>query len=66
MYYPNKKWGEAVEKDRGFYISTYARDNPFCEDMSELIPVYIAIKYFPERIPNECKTGTGKGSIMVY
>ena len=66
MYYPNKKWGEALEKDRGFYILTYARDNPFREDMSELMPLYTAIKYFPERILNECKTRTGKGSIMVY
>jgi hypothetical protein len=66
MYYPNKKWGEAFEKDSGFYILTHARENHLREDMSELMPLYIAVKYFPERIPNECKTRTGKGSVMVY
>jgi|GEM_PF-5940384 len=65
MYYPNKKWGEALEKDGGFYISTYARDNPFREDMSELMPLYLAIKYFLERIPNEIRDKTLSCSLNI-
>lgn len=53
-YYPGnlsngEAWIAAVEKD-GNYISTYARDNPYREDIAELFPLYIAVKYFPERI----------------
>lgn len=43
-------WLEAVRKDEGCYISTYARDNPLREDIAELFPLYVAVRYFPERI----------------
>ena len=59
-HYPDRetngeKWIEAVNKDVGCYISTYARDNPLREDISELFPLYIAVRYFPERISNEIR-----------
>ncbi|MFT7674227.1 MAG: hypothetical protein ACI845_002644 [Gammaproteobacteria bacterium] len=42
-------WDIAVAQDTA-YISTYARDNPVREDLSELLPLYVAVRYFPERI----------------
>jgi hypothetical protein len=59
-HYPDRetdgeKWIEAVEKDGGCYISTYARDNPYREDIAELFTLYVAVKYFPDRITNELR-----------
>ena len=57
-HYPDRetngeKWIETVNRDEGCYISDYARDNPYREDLAELMPLYIATKYFPERITSE-------------
>jgi uncharacterized repeat protein (TIGR02543 family) len=59
-HYPDRNtdgegWIQAVEKDVGCYISTYARDNPYREDLSELMPLYVAVRYFPDRISNEVR-----------
>ena len=59
-HYPERltngeNWIEAVNKDGGCYISDYAKDNPFREDIAELMPLYIAVKYFPERISSELR-----------
>jgi hypothetical protein len=54
-YYSNIKRREAVEKDGGCYISTYASDYPDREDIAELMPLYVAVKYFPYRISKELK-----------
>ena len=43
-------WIEAVKKDNDKHFSEYAQSFPEAEDLSELIPMYIAIKYFPEKI----------------
>ena len=51
-------WIEAVNKDTGCYISDYARDYPYREDIAELMPLYVAVKYFPERISNEIRDKT--------
>ena len=45
---------EAVDND-GCYISDYARDNPYREDLAELMPLYIAVKYFPNRISSDLR-----------
>ena len=44
-------WKQAVINDDQF-ISTYAQEFEG-ENISELMPLYIAIKYFPERISRE-------------
>jgi hypothetical protein len=49
--YQMSAWKQAVLNDNQF-ISTYAQDYEG-ENISELMPVYIAIKYFPERISRE-------------
>ena len=54
-YSEGKGWIEAVENDNGCYISTYARDFPYREDLAELMPLYIATRYFPERISSEIR-----------
>ena len=54
-YSDGKGWIEAVENDNGCYISTYARDFPYREDLAELMPLYVAVKYFPERISSELR-----------
>ena len=51
-------WIEAVNKDTGCYISDYARDYPYREDIAELMLLYVAVKYFPERISNEIRDKT--------
>jgi hypothetical protein len=43
------EWEAAVAADT-VYISTYARDNPLREDLSELLPLYVAVRYFPNRL----------------
>ena len=48
-------WIEAVNKDGGCYISDYARDYPYRENIAELMPLYVAVKFFPERISNEIR-----------
>ena len=53
-YSEGKDWIEAVEND-GCYISTYARDFPYREDLAELMPLYVAVRYFPERISSELR-----------
>ncbi|CAI8230082.1 MAG: Uncharacterised protein [SAR116 cluster bacterium] len=57
--YPNREtdgvgWVNAAQKD-GCYISSYAMENPFREDIAELFPFYVAIKYFPERISEQMR-----------
>ena len=59
-FYPNRLtsgagWIEAVEKDNDCYISTYAQDYPYREDIAELFPLYIAVRYFPERISDDLR-----------
>ena len=49
-----ESWIEAVDND-GCYISDYARDNPYREDLAELMPLYIAVKYFPNRISSDLR-----------
>tara|TARA_B110000003_G_scaffold268721_1_gene298742 strand:+ start:215 stop:1546 length:1332 start_codon:yes stop_codon:yes gene_type:complete len=43
-------WVEAVNNDNGCYISNYALQYPYREDVAEIMLMYIAVKYFPERI----------------
>ena len=50
-----EKWLEAVALDGGCYISDYARDNPLYEDIAETFLLYIAVRYFPERIPDDIR-----------
>ena len=45
-------WIKAVDKDN-CYISDYARDYPYREDLAELMPLYIAVKFFPDRISED-------------
>jgi hypothetical protein len=59
-HYPDREtngenWIEAVENDSGCYISTYARDNQYREDIAELMPLYVAVRYFPERISDDLR-----------
>ena len=59
-YYPDRLtdgeiWLEAVALDGGCYISDYARDNPLREDIAELFLLYIAVRYFPERISDDLR-----------
>ena len=59
-HYPDREtngenWIEAVENDSGCYISTYARDNQYREDIAELMPLYVAVRYFSERISSELR-----------
>ena len=59
-YYPDRltdgeKWIEAVALDGGCYISDYARDFPLREDIAELFLLYIAVRYFPERISDDLR-----------
>jgi len=55
--YPDRQtsgegWINAVDKDN-CYISDYARDYPYREDLAELMPLYIAVKFFPDRISED-------------
>ena len=49
-----EEWIKAVDKDN-CYISDYARDYPYREDLAELMPLYIAVKFFPARIPEDVR-----------
>jgi len=49
IIYQTKGWTQAVLNDDQF-ISTYAQDYPDREDLAEFLLLYIAIKYFPDRI----------------
>lgn len=51
------RWREAVAQD-GNYISTYARDYPLREDIAELFPLYVAVKFFPDRISTTVRDKT--------
>ena len=50
-----EKWLEAVALDGGCYISDYARDNALYEDIAETFLLYIAVRYFPERISDDIR-----------
>lgn len=59
-HYPDNEtdgaaWIDAVSKDDGCYISSYARDNPYREDLAELMPLYVAVRYFPDRISSDIR-----------
>ena len=47
--YQTNGWAQAVLND-GQFISTYAQEYPNREDLAEFLLLYIAIKYFPDRI----------------
>ena len=51
--YNDPDWADAVQKDDSRYISSYAKEFPNREDIAELFLLYVAIKYFPERINQE-------------
>ena len=42
-YSDGERWINAVENDNECYISTYARDFPYREDLAELMPLYVAV-----------------------
>ena len=46
------RWVEARQAD-GVAISTYARDNPATEDVSESLGPYLAVRHRADRIPSE-------------
>jgi len=56
--YNDPDWEDAVQKDDSRYISSYAKEFPNREDIAELFPLYVAIKYFPERINQEITDNT--------
>ncbi len=49
IYYPNSAYQQAVIDDNNF-ISTYARDYPTSEDISETIVAYLAVRLRADRI----------------
>jgi len=54
-YHANSSgWLEAQNKDCGF-ISTYAQDNPYREDIAESYLPYLAVRFRSERISEELK-----------
>jgi len=48
-YRNNKQWLAAQKKDREF-ISEYAQKHPGREDLAESFPLYLALRYKPDRI----------------
>ena len=54
-YSDGEGWIEAVENDNECYLTTYARDYQYREDLAELMPFYVAVRYFPERISSELR-----------
>lgn len=48
------QWLEAQEAD-GRFISTYAREHPFREDIAESYLLYVAMRYRANRIPDSLK-----------
>ena len=62
-HYPDRvtdgaAWIDVVSKDDGCYISSYARDYPYREDLAELMPLYVAVRYFPDRISSDIRDKT--------
>ena len=53
----NKDWLAAQKKD-GKFISRYAKDNPFREDVAETYLLYFAYRYKPHRIDKKLKEMT--------
>ena len=49
-FYGTDKWEQAVKDDNNNYFSTYGQEYPQREDIAEIFPLYIAVKFFPERI----------------
>ena len=54
-YYGTSEWNEQVKNDGYKYVSTYAKDFPNREDIAEMFPLYIAVRYFPDRISEDVK-----------
>jgi len=54
-YYANSAWADAQQSDPE-YISTYARDYPDREDVSESFGPYLAVRYHADRISEEMKS----------
>ena len=54
-YYANSAWADAQQSDPE-YISTYAKDYPNREDVSESFGPYLAIRYHADRISEEMKS----------
>ncbi len=54
-YYGTSEWNEQVKNDGYKYVSTYAQDFPNREDIAEMFPLYIAVRYFPDRISEDVK-----------
>ena len=48
------EWVAAQEKD-GEFISTYARDNPYREDIAESFLLYFALRYRADRVSKNLK-----------
>ena len=53
--YGDEEWDNAVQADQT-YISDYAAEYPLREDIAELLPLYIGVKYFPSRISKEIRS----------
>jgi hypothetical protein len=49
------RWQEAQRLDAHF-ISTYAKDNPYREDVAETFLLYLAVRYRADRISDELRT----------
>ena len=54
-YYGTPEWNEQVKNDGYKYVSVYAKDFPNREDIAEMFPLYIAVRYFPDRISEDVK-----------
>ena len=54
-HYGTSEWNEQVKNDGYKYVSTYAQDFPNREDIAEMFPLYIAVRYFPDRISEDVK-----------
>ena len=54
-YYGTSEWNEQVKNDGYKYVSTYAQEFPKREDIAEMFPLYIAVRYFPDRISEDVK-----------
>ena len=49
-FYGTEKWEQAVKDDNYEFFSSYGEEYPNREDIAEIFPIYIAVKFFPERI----------------
>jgi hypothetical protein len=54
-YSEGERWIETVALDGGCYISDYASEFPYREDLAEIMPLYVAVRYFPERISSDLR-----------